>query len=166
MPCGMTMEELAADIMRQKESKTDYIVYAHDMRMEPCGGCLILHVLDGSSIDRVEPLDTSDIAGIVQVEEWTDANLLCDHPLLVQNNDYVDDIDPEEWKSPYNSLRCGLNENSWFGEQDSSAMLIHMVEVNMPMDDIVFFEVMTTLMLGGELPEMYEYIKNGEIHKT
>lgn len=51
---------------------------------------------------------------------------------------------------------------SWSGGKDSSAMLIRMVEENMPIDDIVFLEVMATLMLGGELPEMYEYIKKME----
>ena len=47
---------------------------------------------------------------------------------------------------------------SWSGGKDSSAMLIRMVEEGMPIDDIVFIEVMATPTLGGELPEMYEYI--------
>lgn len=47
---------------------------------------------------------------------------------------------------------------SWSGGKDSSAMLIRMVEGGLPIDDIVFIEVMATPTLGGELPEMYEYI--------
>ena len=47
---------------------------------------------------------------------------------------------------------------SWSGGKDSSTMLIRMVEEGLPIDDIVFIEVMATPTLGGELPEMYEYI--------
>ena len=47
---------------------------------------------------------------------------------------------------------------NWSGGKDSSAMLIRMAEEGMPIDDIVFIEVMATPTLGGELPEMYEYI--------
>lgn len=47
---------------------------------------------------------------------------------------------------------------SWSGGKDSSAMLIRMVEEGLPIDDIVFIHVMATPTLGGELPEMYEYI--------
>lgn len=43
---------------------------------------------------------------------------------------------------------------NWSGGKDSSAMLIRMVEEDMPIDDIVFIEVMATPTLGGELPEM------------
>lgn len=47
----------------------------------------------------------------------------------------------------------------WSGGKDSSAMLIRMMEEGRPIDDIVFIEVMATPALGGELPEMYEYIQ-------
>lgn len=47
---------------------------------------------------------------------------------------------------------------SWSGGKDSSAMLIRMVEEGMSIDDIVFIHVMATPTLGGEFPEMYEYI--------
>lgn len=40
---------------------------------------------------------------------------------------------------------------SWSGGKDSSAMLIRMVEEGLPIDDIVFIEVMATPTLGGEL---------------
>lgn len=51
---------------------------------------------------------------------------------------------------------------SWSGGKDSSAMLIRMVEEDMPIDDIVFIEVMATPMLSGEFPEMHEYIHRME----
>ena len=50
----------------------------------------------------------------------------------------------------------------WSGGKDSSAMLIRMMEEGRPIDDIVFIEVMATPALGGELPEMYEYIQKME----
>lgn len=51
---------------------------------------------------------------------------------------------------------------SWSGGKDSSAMLIRMVEEGMPIDDIVFIHVMATPTIGGEFPEMYEYIHRME----
>lgn len=56
---------------------------------------------------------------------------------------------------------------SFSGGKDSSAMLIRMVEEGMPIDDIVFIKVMATPTVGGELPEMYEYITKMEdyIHR-
>lgn len=41
-------------------------------------------------------------------------------------------------------------------------MLIRMVEEGMPIDDIVFIHVMATPTIGGEFPEMYEYIHRME----
>lgn len=36
----------------------------------------------------------------------------------------------------------------------------------MPIDDIVFIEVMATPAIGGELPEMYElHQKDGAVHR-
>lgn len=56
---------------------------------------------------------------------------------------------------------------SYSGGKDSSAMLIRMVEEKMPIDDIVFINVMATPELGAEFPEMYEYLKKMEdyIHR-
>ena len=51
---------------------------------------------------------------------------------------------------------------NWSAGKDSSAMLIRMVEEDMPIDDIVFIEVMATPTLGAELPEVYEYISKME----
>lgn len=44
------------------------------------------------------------------------------------------------------------------GGKDSTAMLIRMLEENMQVDEIIFCKVMATKVIGGELPEMYEYI--------
>ena len=35
MKAGLTIEELAAEIMRQKEAKSDYVVNTGSLRMEP-----------------------------------------------------------------------------------------------------------------------------------
>lgn len=56
---------------------------------------------------------------------------------------------------------------SFSGGKDSSAMLIRMVEEDLPIDDIVFIKVMATDTIGAELPEMYDYIERMEeyIHR-
>lgn len=62
MKAGLTIEELAAEIMRQKKAKEDYVVDTGCLRMEPCGSSLALRVLDENSADRIEPLDISEQA--------------------------------------------------------------------------------------------------------
>lgn len=62
MKTGLTIEELAAEIMRQKEVKEDYVVNTGSLRMEPCGSSFVLRVLDENSADRIEPLDISEQA--------------------------------------------------------------------------------------------------------
>ena len=44
------------------------------------------------------------------------------------------------------------------GGKDSTAMLLRMLEENMQVDEIIFCNVMATQEIGGELPEMYDYI--------
>ena len=44
------------------------------------------------------------------------------------------------------------------GGKDSTAMLLKMIENNMQIDEIVYCEIMATSTLGGEYPEMYEYL--------
>ncbi len=51
---------------------------------------------------------------------------------------------------------------SFSGGKDSTSMLIRMIEEGMSIDDIVFINVMATPTIGGELPEMYEYINKVE----
>lgn len=62
MKAGLTIEELATEVMRQKDAKADYIVNTSMLAMECCGTELVLRVLDDSHIDRIEPLDIADTA--------------------------------------------------------------------------------------------------------
>lgn len=62
MKAGLTIEELATEVMRQKDAKADYIVITSMLAMEHCGTELVLRVLDDSHIDRIEPLDIADTA--------------------------------------------------------------------------------------------------------
>ena len=47
---------------------------------------------------------------------------------------------------------------SFSGGKDSTAMLLKMIEKNMQIDEIVYFEVMATKNLGAEYPEMYLFL--------
>ena len=62
MKTGLTIEQLAAEILRQKEAKEDYIVNTGRLRMEPSGNDVLLRVLDSDSVDRIEPLDIGSTA--------------------------------------------------------------------------------------------------------
>ena len=62
MKAGLTIEELATEVMRQKDAKADYIVNTSMLAMECCGTELVLRVLDDSHVDRIEPLDIADTA--------------------------------------------------------------------------------------------------------
>lgn len=53
---------------------------------------------------------------------------------------------------------------SWSGGKDSTAMLIRMLELDYPIDEIVFIDVRFNENRGGELPEMYAYIDKIEKH--
>lgn len=46
MKAGLTIEELATEVMRQKDAKADYIVNTSMLAMEHCGTELVLRVLD------------------------------------------------------------------------------------------------------------------------
>jgi len=43
-------------------------------------------------------------------------------------------------------------------------MLLMMIEKGMPIDEIIYCNVMATPYLGGDFPEMYVYIKKIEKH--
>ena len=62
MKSGLAIEDLASEIVRQKDCKEDYIVNANRIAMECCGRDLLLRVLDDRGFDRIEPLDISPIA--------------------------------------------------------------------------------------------------------
>ena len=53
----MTIQQAAAEIMRQSEAKADYLVNTENLHMETCDGIPVLRLLDESGTDRVEPLD-------------------------------------------------------------------------------------------------------------
>ncbi len=57
MKTGMTINELAKEILRQRDAKEDYIVNTGRLRMEACGDDVLLRVLDSNSADRIEPMD-------------------------------------------------------------------------------------------------------------
>lgn len=56
MKQGMTIQQAAAEIMRQSQAKADYLVNTENLHMETCDGVPTLRLLDGE-IDRMEPLD-------------------------------------------------------------------------------------------------------------
>ena len=62
MKPGLTIEALAAEILRQKEVKEDYLVGTQELLMEANGDDVILRVLDENKDDRLEPLDIGEIA--------------------------------------------------------------------------------------------------------
>ena len=62
MKAGLTVEELAAEIMRQRDAKEDYIVNTAGLRMENYGESFVLRVMDNNGTDRIEPLDIAEIA--------------------------------------------------------------------------------------------------------
>lgn len=62
MKAGLAIEDLASEIVRQKDCKEDYIVNANRVSMECFGRDILLRVLDDQGQDRIEPLDVSPIA--------------------------------------------------------------------------------------------------------
>ncbi|MBQ7922475.1 MAG: DUF932 domain-containing protein [Clostridia bacterium] len=62
MKPGLTLEALAAEILRQKDAKEDYLVDTPALVMEPNGDDVVLRVLDEDKNDRIEPLDIGEIA--------------------------------------------------------------------------------------------------------
>lgn len=62
MKTGLTLEELAAEIMRQNTAKADYMVNTPNLRMEPFGSDLFLRMVDEGGNDRVEPLEVGQAA--------------------------------------------------------------------------------------------------------
>ena len=57
MKQGMTIQQAAAEIIRQSQAKADYLVNTANLHMETCDGTPTLRLLDGTGVDRVEPLD-------------------------------------------------------------------------------------------------------------
>lgn len=70
MKAGLTIEELASEIMRQKDAKADYIVNTARLSMENYGTDLVLRVLGDDDVDRIEPLDIADTAIVRLAPVW------------------------------------------------------------------------------------------------
>ena len=62
MKAGLSIEELAAEIMRQNEIKEDYVVNSPCLQMDAWNSDLFLRVMDEQLSDRLEPLEISEIA--------------------------------------------------------------------------------------------------------
>ncbi len=62
MKAGISLRAMAAEIMRQKDLKEDYLVDTRNLQMETSGGGVLLRVLDGNRDDVVEPFDVGEIA--------------------------------------------------------------------------------------------------------
>ncbi len=62
MKPGVTIEELATEIVRQNDCKEDYVINTNHLLMERNGPDLLLRILDDSGQDRIEPLDISSTA--------------------------------------------------------------------------------------------------------
>lgn len=123
MKAGLTIEELATEVMRQKDAKADYIVNTSMLAMEHCGTELVLRVLDDSHIDRIEPLDIADtahrqIGTRLGIPAKYYGKMLTEHPdLLVTNVNAWFEREPTEriqWKSTrkYEQFRDWLSEHT------------------------------------------------------
>ena len=62
MKAGRSIQEMAAEIMRQSEAKADYLVKTDNIKMDVWNNQPILHLYDDSGIERVEPLDIRSTA--------------------------------------------------------------------------------------------------------
>lgn len=62
MKQGLTIEELADEIMRQNEIKEDYVVESYSLLMDIWNSDLFLRVMDSGNEDRLEPLEISENA--------------------------------------------------------------------------------------------------------
>lgn len=62
MKAGLSIEDLAAEIMRQNEIKEDYVVSSPYLQMDAWDSDLFLRVMDGQREDRLEPLEISETA--------------------------------------------------------------------------------------------------------
>ena len=62
MKAGRSIQEMAAEIMRQSEAKADYLVKTDNIKMDVWNNQPILHLYDDNGIERVEPLDIRSTA--------------------------------------------------------------------------------------------------------
>lgn len=62
MKAGMTIEEMAAEIMRQSKAKEDYIVNTSNLELVSYDSGVVLRMIGDEGVDLVEPLDINNIA--------------------------------------------------------------------------------------------------------
>lgn len=62
MKSGLTIDELSAEVLRQNQSKQDYLVKTSNLQMESFGGSPLLRLIDDNDVDLVEPLDIKPTA--------------------------------------------------------------------------------------------------------
>ena len=105
MKSGLTIQELAAEILRQKDSKEDYIVSTRRLQMESFGSDVVLRVLDENASDRIEPLDIGPNA-----HRQIGTHL----SIPVKYYEKMREENPE---------LLSVNVNSWFERSDSQRML-------------------------------------------
>lgn len=142
MKAGLTIEELAAEIMRQKDAKTDYIVNSSRLCMENYGTDLVLRVLGDDDTDRIEPLDIADtahrqIGTRLGIPAKYYGKMLSEHPDLLVTN-----------------------VNAWFGREPTERMLrvldgkvrAYLSNSYMRMDHYEIFA--SVLPVIGEIPDV------------
>ena len=105
MKAGLTIEELATEIMRQRDAKADYIVDTSKLCMENYGTDLVLRILGDDNIDRIEPLDIAEtahrqIGTRLGIPAKYYGKMLSEHPDLLVTN-----------------------VNAWFGREPTERML-------------------------------------------
>ena len=62
MKAGMTMEEMAAELMRQSQAKQDFIFSSPQLEFTAYETGMILRILDADGADYIEPLELSENA--------------------------------------------------------------------------------------------------------
>ena len=62
MKAGLTIQDMAREILRQSKAKQDYAVNTANMHMETSGSAPVLRLLGNDGVDRVEPLDIQQTA--------------------------------------------------------------------------------------------------------
>ena len=62
MKTGINIMEMAAEILRQNNAKSDYVVDTRRLEMEPSGTGIVMKMLDDSGTDVIEPLDITQTA--------------------------------------------------------------------------------------------------------
>ena len=62
MKVGRSIQEMAAEIMRQSEAKADYLVKSDNIVMDVWDNQPFLHLRDENGVERVEPLEIRSTA--------------------------------------------------------------------------------------------------------